>query len=275
MTPKPTEPPHPASRKAADWYCSKPRSPERYLLGRGDPIITAFEELRAEWRRTPVIGVAQKLQKLRSQPSWQETPVEIKARVMRFSAEVALSIRKDIGTARELMQEAESFAGENRVLTAKITQKEHGAKAAADLLQSPTNIEEWNTRMAMLLEAEAVDALLEEWTHPPERVGPDAESRRLYALALMTKRRLPEAAEALMQAKKRRPDSFALRLASAILDYFTALSPAAPESVFILCSHPRAVGIGEIGRGKSRLLGTCCGGVSRAFANCERRNGLA
>lgn len=204
-----------------------------------DDLEKTLAELRREWARAPSPALLAKIEVLRDREIWTKAKPEIRGRAVRFELELFLAGSvTDLEKARTLHAEAQALSGPDRALAARVELAASGPKQAAELVVNPRNLDEWNTRMALLVESDQIDLMLEEWERPPDGVGPDAESRRVHVLALISRKQLEAAALELSTAQTKKPESFALRYAGALLNYFTAISPAAPDTLFVINPLP-------------------------------------
>lgn len=208
------------------------------LQGSRDSLGEELGGLRAEFERVPADHILKKVQALRGKTAWGSAPAETRAQVIRFQAELVLAFREDVVRAEQLSVEADTLARGNRTLRARLHARMYGVQAAVEQLGSPVDLGEWNLRMSLLLQSGQTKSMLDQFENPPEGVGPNAESRRLHAVALVTDRQIGAAETEVALASKRNPDSFLLRFAAALVGYFGALSPAAPPGLYVLSPIP-------------------------------------
>jgi hypothetical protein len=146
----------------------------------------------------------------------------------------ALDIGKDIATARALADESKLLDpnADQSVIRAAIAYYEHGAMAAFDSNRSIDNIDGQNYQLGLLLELGSIDQLLSTLADNAARVGENADTLRIHALALVTKKDLAGARALVQRAIAEQPEWEGVRMAAAIVDYYSALSPAAlPDSL--------------------------------------------
>lgn len=201
-------------------------------------ILPEFERIRDAWKRGRELQTLEKLQALRRSAAFGEATAETRAKILRFESKVVLDISHDVPAAEALVRQARELAGEHRASEALLLAHKDTPLAAADALAKPATLEEWNLRMGFLLQAKEADILLTEWAAPPEGVGPDAESYRLQTYALLVKKKVVEARIAFAKIGAKHRAGFAIRLAGAILDFYEAVSPAAPDRAFLLVPWP-------------------------------------
>ncbi|MGO8929904.1 MAG: hypothetical protein ACLQU3_23805 [Limisphaerales bacterium] len=232
--PLPVTPKAPAALSSASAAMSAQAS-ERPLPAH--PVAQEFEELRQRWRLRRDTTVTEKLRELCDNLESRQAPPTVQVRVLRFTAKLTLEVDKNQDAATLLAQRADALGEPSRVLQSLFASKENPLKGAK-LLETPTTLEEWNQRILFLIQAKELDKALEEWNVPPEGVGPDVESYRLRALMLVSKKRLAEAHAAFGKIETKHKEVFAVRFVGAILDYFEAISTAAPDGAFQVVPVP-------------------------------------
>ena len=205
-------------------------------------ILQNFETIRVAWKKGRELKTPDKLQALRATPEFRSATPESKAKILRFEAKVLLDTKHDVDGAAALAKGARDLVGEHRATEALVMARRSGPREAADLLANPTTLEEWNHRMGFLVQAKEADLVLTEWEHPPEGVGPDVESHRLRTFALLLKKRVADARAAFAKIGAQHQETFAIRLAGAVLDFYEAVSTAAPDRAFHLVPLPMPSG---------------------------------
>lgn len=207
-----------------------------------NPLEIMLNELRIEWAKAPTLDILTRIGHLRSIEHWNVAPALLRARALRFEADVVLFLLDDRDRADNILLEADQLAKPTRLQQARIQAYRNGPEAAAGQLNGPKTLDEWNLRMAFLLGCAKTKELLAEFSNPPDGVGPDAESRRLHGLALICEQKIDAASGELTAARIKKPGLFAIRVANAILDYFKVISPGAPQQYFTLSPLPIPVG---------------------------------
>jgi hypothetical protein len=101
----------------------------------------------------------------------------------------------------------------------------------------------FNAEAARLLNENLIDNALTHLRNPPEGVEPDLDSSRLYALAQIAARNLPEAEAEINKIMSTRPEWRSARYLKAVLNYFSALSPAALPGRFVPYPGPVAISL--------------------------------
>ena len=201
-------------------------------------VTKRWESIKENWMLGRTNSMLRELELLRSDAQFQQASLGLRARILRFEAEVALILDHDVPRAEALVGQADQIVALDRPLTARIRAAQGDSAGALEYLGEPSNLEEWNTRMNVQLQSGDARGMLVEFERPPDGVGPDTESHRLRTLALLTTKEVSLAETSLDRIKAKRPDAFAVRLAGAYVDYFRTLSPGAPESAYALMPNP-------------------------------------
>ena len=200
--------------------------------------LGGFETIRSMWKKSRDLKTGEKLQSLRESPEFKAATPETQAKILRFEAKVLLETRHDGDGAAELAKLADELTGPQRAMAALLAVNRKGPAAAAEMLNSPTTLEEWNQRMGFFLQANDADRVLKEWDTPPEGVGPDVESHRLRTYALLMKKHVSEARTVFAKIGAPHQETFAIRLTRGVLDFYEAVSPAAFDRAFQLQPIP-------------------------------------
>ncbi|HEX2854134.1 MAG TPA: hypothetical protein VHO24_12925, partial [Opitutaceae bacterium] len=188
-----------------------------------------LEEIRQAWRGGRDRNALTRVRELKARPDWDAVAPTVKAEYLRFEASLVLALERDAEGAKRLAHAAAQLDPQGNVETLEALVAYHEnrtASAALPLLQNPRTIEGWNLRLALLAETQRWSEVLAETEQPPSNFMPNAETRRLRALALVFSDRLPEARTEIDGASTEQPDWFGVRYAAAIVDYYESLSPA-------------------------------------------------
>jgi hypothetical protein len=214
-------------------------------------LFLEFDQLRTEWRQNHGIATLEKLRNLLARNDFGVTEPEVCASILRLTADVELQLTQDLKKAEELIKRADELTEPNRAVHARLIAARLGPREGAKQLELPATLEEWNQRMGFLLQAGETDSMLSEWNTPPEGIGPDFESHRLRTLALITKKDIAAAGDAFKKIGPKQAQTFGVHFAGAALDYFRAVSTAAPDQVFQL--HPNPIPLEYIKRDAQSL----------------------
>jgi hypothetical protein len=181
-------------------------------------------------------------------PNWATFSATVRASVLRALATMTLSLK-----GREGLTEANDFAERARsikpsrddfILEVRIAIATEGHAAGLNKLGSPINLDTYNLHLALLLETGDVEKVMESFRNPPTGVEFDAETHRLFALALLTQRDVNGAREHIEQAILERPRRLYNRYQAAMIDYFSALSRLALPSHLV--PFPRPVNLSMV-----------------------------
>ena len=187
-----------------------------------------LELIRAEWRKGHDEATLSRVRTMRQRDDWRLVAAEVRAKFLRFEASVVLAIERDLTKVRELAREASLLDPDANaeVLNGLIAYHEGGAKKALPLLGAPVTLDGWNLRLALLADANDWPALIAEYDKIAQILTPNAETRRLRAMAFVFSGRLADAYTEIAMATKDEPNWFSVRYAAAIIEYFASLSPA-------------------------------------------------
>jgi tetratricopeptide (TPR) repeat protein len=179
-------------------------------------LIRAGKELSAE----------RELEEMCSALSWQALAPKVRVRALRLRIGLALGRRRDVQSARELLTEARAIAPDAslKVPEALIAYHLDGADAALKILEPSNDLDEWNLQLTLLLNLGRAPDVLKALDAP--RFSPDAETWRLRAVAMVVTRSISGARLAIKKALEMSPTWRRLEEAAAVIDYYSALSPA-------------------------------------------------
>jgi tetratricopeptide (TPR) repeat protein len=153
-------------------------------------------------------------------------PGTYRARALILLASLALSRRGDLDEAGRLLEAAKTEDPDGRfvALEAHLRQERDGVGAALGALPEPADIQEWHTRIVLLLNSNRVDEAVRQLDAPAFTAN--AETFRLGALAHLLRGDLETARARVKEAERRAGDHLAVLEAAAVVDYCSALSPA-------------------------------------------------
>lgn len=187
-----------------------------------------FEDMREAWRIGREQRVLDHVREMKGRHEWPLVDAQVRAKFLRFEASLLLAIEKNVALAKELAAEAAALDTDTNpeALHMLIAYHEDGIADALLVAASPATLDGWNVRLSLLVEGGNWQTVLGEFTKPPTSYQPDAESRRLHALALLFCNKVAEARVEIVKALAEHPQWFNLRFAAAVIDYFESLSPA-------------------------------------------------
>lgn len=202
---------------------------ERLASGLSRGIAEKLEEIRESYREGRVREAYTHLQKLRKEGHWDILEQSLRGRILRTLAAYVLNIERDVSKARALADEARSIdpTTDDTILRTLLKYHIEGAQSALLEIGVANSLDVVNLKIALLLDLSRVNGILTMIERFPEGLNPNAETRRLHALALLLKGNLPSAQTQIQAALNERGKWESVRTASAIINYFSALSPVA------------------------------------------------
>jgi hypothetical protein len=202
---------------------------ERLASGLSRGIEEKLEGIRECYREGCVREAYTHLQKLRQEEYWDILEQSLRGRILRTLASYVLNIERDVSKARTLADEAHSIdpTADDTILRTLLKYYIEGAKSALLEIGVANSLDVVNLKIALLLDLSRGDCILAMIEGFPEGLKPNAETRRLHALALLLKGSLPSAQTQIQAALNERGKWESVRTASAIINYFSALSPVA------------------------------------------------
>ena len=197
------------------------------ITGKQSEELERIKELHREGR---LREAAEKLEKMRtSADEWALLDNTLKAKILKTLAVNALSLDDDSEKAKTLFAEALIFDPEGDYTTFKATLAyyEKGAKAALEVVENPIKTDELNQKIGFHLELNNPVAALELIENPPAGIETDAETKRLYALALFESEKIEDAWVKINQVEEEKPLWEMVKIAKAIVGYYSSVSAAA------------------------------------------------
>jgi hypothetical protein len=177
------------------------------------------------------------LRSLLASEAWRMSSGAHRSRALILLASLTISRRADLEEADRLLAaaKAEDPRGRFVALEAHLRQEREGAAAALGALPEPTDIQEWNTRIALLINSNRIDEAVRQVDAPA--FSANAETFRLGALAHLLLGDVETARARVEEAERRAGDHLAVREVAAIIDYCSALSPGFSWEAQRLCLH--------------------------------------
>jgi tetratricopeptide (TPR) repeat protein len=213
---------------------------ERLATALSSAAENEIERLREVWREGARHEASDWIKSIKSDPEvWQALATNVRAKILIFEAFLVLDESGDLVQAKLLADEARSlgpFEDQSRLL-ALITHRESGPRAALDILIGKDDPDSLNLRAAFLLEQ---GALSEGRSLLDAAIGskPNAETYRISALSYLL---LKDMARARLEVKKAieiAPKWKGVRTAAGVINYLSALSPAAIPSRIARWAEP-------------------------------------
>ncbi len=200
--------------------------PSELLSFLWDSKNAEIEQIRVLIQEGKETEAESKLLAMRTSSGWGYLPPDIRARVLRVLAGLELNRRGNITKAQNLVAEAkrEHPNGQFAVIEASIRLHAEDAHAALQSMPESANIDEWNMRAALLLNAGKSDEALRELEAPA--FEPNTETLRLKAMAFLIRREPAKALLCAQQAEKQAPTWVLVQEVLASAHFFCAVSPA-------------------------------------------------
>ncbi|MBB4637517.1 hypothetical protein [Longimicrobium terrae] len=188
--------------------------------------LEAARQAWREGRRSDAFATVRKIRE--PEAAWRALTPEVKGKIIRFEASVLLRLGGDLEEVRRLAAESELFdASSSGVLRVLIEHAVNGPEAALSLIPDVDDPVLLELRAGLLLEVGRTDESLATVDRLEARVGATAEGYRLRALGSIARNDLPNAQLAALRALEREPQWESVRAMGAMVDYLSALSPAA------------------------------------------------
>jgi DNA-binding FrmR family transcriptional regulator len=194
-----------------------------------DEKLEKLQDLRELFREGAFQDAYESVRQFRQSANWVSFSDGLRAAVLRALASMTLSLKGAGGVvdAAALAEEARKAdpSEDDVTLRARIRIFEDGHEAALGELSSTSTLDSFNLRVGLLIETGRVEEALESLRRPPEGVAFDAETHRLYALALLAAKDIQGAREHIARASAERPRRLYVRFNAAMIDFFSSLSP--------------------------------------------------
>jgi hypothetical protein len=218
---------------------------DRLAAQMSEAVDQDLERMISAWREGRTGETLGWLRELKGDETrWRALTPRLKARLLRFEASIGLNATRDTERAKELADEARALAPlENDArLWAVIAYVESGPEAAIELLAEERDVDSLNLKARLILEtnraerAEECRAVLD---FDGTDLEPDAETFRLRALSYLVSKDLDRAQLEVQKATELGGRWESVRLAAAMIDYLSSLSPAAlPDSGAVAWPEP-------------------------------------
>src|SRR5581483_523821 len=183
-------------------------------------ILQLWEEGKAREAHSSII-------KFCTTPSWSKLTPAVRARSLRMQASLTLELNGSVPEVRRLLEEARPLDPDAcMALEAAIIRKEQGISAALEFLKSPANLNAWNTRLCLHLEAGKPEEVLSDIPKIRSDAKKAPNTAWAEGMALLCLKRLEEARNIFADALTNHPQSIKLRMGSSIVRYASGISTA-------------------------------------------------
>ena len=209
---------------------------ERLSSGLSKAVAAQLEEIRESYREGKRREAYVRVQTLQQEESWGILESPLQARILRILATYTLNLDGNASAACELANAAHNLdpSSDDTVFRTLLKYHTEGAESALREVGHPSTLDTINLSVSLLLLGLGkTDAALAKLVGLPQRIEPNAETRRLHALALLTKRDLAGAQTHIQLALDDRPLWEDIRIAGAIINYFSALAPTVIPNHFV------------------------------------------
>lgn len=204
-------------------------------------IAANLEDWREKFREGNFDEAFDGVRLLKDSTNWDAFEPELRAAILRALASMTLAVRgaDGITEARKLADEArQNNATQNDdILRARIKTFEEGFEAAIEDFAKINNTESYNLRLNCLLNSGKIEEVLKARENPPAGIILNAETYRFYALALLASKNIDEAKTEIEKAQAEKPNWQYVRFTTAIIDYYSTLSPTVLPPHLV--SYPR------------------------------------
>lgn len=199
-----------------------------------------IDEIREIYYQGEIHKAYELIDALHRDANWEFLEAPLRARVLRLKAGYTLELKSDLAEAKSLVEEASALDpdGDDSGTRAVISYYDQGVEAALAVVDQPATVHAFNLKVGLLLQAERVSEALGALTTPPKGISVDAETKRLHALALLAGRDVGGARKLIGQVLKEHPGRESARFVSAMVDYFSCLSPVALPPRVVVWPQP-------------------------------------
>jgi hypothetical protein len=203
---------------------------ERLYSGFSRAVAAQLEEIRERSREGKRREAYERVRAIQQDESWSILERPLQARILRMLATYVLSLENNVSAARELVNTAHQLdpQSDDTILRTVLAHHTEGAEAALQEIGRPITLDTVNLEIALLLLGLGrADDALTKLTCLPREIEPNAETRRLHALALLATGDILGAQTQIQQALAECPTWEDVRIDGAIINYFSTLAPAA------------------------------------------------
>jgi nucleoside phosphorylase len=166
---------------------------------------------------------------IKNRESWKIFAKPLQARILRMLAVYSINLDGDVDTANDFLEKSVQLDPEANIsfVNALITSRDIGVEAALHELNEFSHINQINLKISLFLGSNQVDNALAVIQLIPEDIKFDANTYSLYALALLITGDVFNAHQKIEEAISINPEWQLVREIQALIDYHSALSPAA------------------------------------------------
>jgi hypothetical protein len=216
-----------------------------------------LESIRELNRRGRSREAYEQVCQMRQMEGWSILNNQLRAKIIKVMAALALGRNLDTKQARELVAEAIALDpnGNHTFIQALVAYYEDDLSTAQKVVQEPLNTDSFNLKVAFQLELNNAPEALRLIASPPMGITADTDTKRLRSLALLGTGKIEDALKEINTAVEERPEWENLKTVKAMIEYYSCLSPAAlPKNSL---SWPEPVNWQFIKRDSESLLRLC------------------
>lgn len=192
-------------------------------------ISIKLEEIRELEYKGLVRSAQIRVQDLRNSENWEIFTETLQAEILRTLAGYAIILDDDAIVSSNLLKEAVQLDPEADPAFIKILicSRTRGVRASLEEFNSFSNINLINLKLALLLEINQTNEAIAIIQTIPENIQPNTETHRLHALALLIEGNIVGAQQKIQEGVSANPEWEMVRETEALINYHSALSPAA------------------------------------------------
>ncbi|MEA5512261.1 hypothetical protein VB715_21040 [Crocosphaera sp. UHCC 0190] len=189
-----------------------------------DEQLNKIRELYKEGNLTETYTL---INELHQDKNWDIFEKPLQAKILRTLGSYEININDNIEKARTLASQAKGidFDADDTIIQTLICYHTEGAKAALEKISNISNIDVFNLQLALLLESKQTDEIKSKLQEIPEGIQPNTETKRLEALVFLDQGNIDAAQTKIQQALYEKPKWEMVIFTSALINYYSALSP--------------------------------------------------
>jgi hypothetical protein len=233
---------------------------ETAIATSNDPVQTAFrnemskvgdllsqeqeeklEKYRELYRQGSVKEAYNNILELYNSDSFNYLTNSVKAKILRILATYTLNVKGEIRIAEDHLNNAIKFdpSADYSVTLALIEYKKDKVDNALLKLATPTNLDAFNFKIALLFEKGDKDSFFAELKRLQDTISPNAETKRLKAFAILFfNKDISGALVEIESAMQEKPNWKSIQVAYGMINYFSALSPSVIPDQLIQFPEP-------------------------------------
>lgn len=190
---------------------------------------TKLKEIGELEQKGLVQSAQERTKELRESDNWKIFTTALQAKILRMLAGYAIALDEDAIAASELLEQAIKLDSEadTTFIQILICARTQGINLALENLSEFNSVSLLNLKLTLLLEINQTKELFATIQTSPDNIQPNAETHRLHALALLTEGNILEAQQKIQEAVFASSTWETVREAKALINYHSALSPAA------------------------------------------------